>query len=342
MARIGPRILEYILDRRQLITSIGAAVAFGPRLALAQASADRPRRIGLMIAIGQSDPEGQERAQTFVSSLEATGWSPGQNVIVDVDWYSGNAERAQLAARKYVEGQVDVIVVNGTPGMDALRALQTSIPIVFVVVSDPVGAGYVPNLSRPGANITGFSTFEPEIAGKWLQLLLRMAPDLKNVSVLLDPKYTAFNSLWLEIKNTAPAQGIDPHAAFASSLSDIERALEVVWPQQSAGLIVTPSPVNTVNRKRIIEIVNQRRVPAIFPFRFYVRDGALMAYGFNAADQFRRAATYVDRILKGEKAGNLPVQGPIAFEFGINLSTARAMGLTVPQSLLIAADEIVQ
>ena len=146
----------------------------------------------------------------------------------------------------------------------------------------------------------------------------------------------------MEIKNTAPAQGIDPHAAFASSLSEIERALEVVWPQQSAGLIVTPSPVNTVNRKRIIEIVNQRRVPAIFPFRFYVRDGALMAYGFNAADQFRRAATYVDRILKGEKAGNLPVQGPIAFEFGINLSTARAMGLTVPQSLLIAADEIVQ
>ncbi len=317
-------------------------MVFGSPPALAQASADRPKRIGLMIALGENDPEGQKRAETFVRSLEATGWVRGQNVVLDVDWYSGNAQRAQIAAKKYIEDQVDVIVVNGTPGMDALRALQTTIPIVFVVVSDPVGAGYVWNLSRPGANITGFSTFEPEIAGKWLQLLRRMAPDLKNVSVLLDPKYSAFNSLWVEIENTAPAQGIAPHAAFASSLSEIDRALELVSQQESPGLIVSPSPINTVNRKRIIAIVNERRVPAIFPFRFYVRDGALMAYGFNAADQFSRAASYVDRILKGEKPGNLPVQSPIAFEFGINLSTARSMGLTVPQSLLIAADEIVQ
>lgn len=295
-----------------------------------------------MIAIGEADPEGQERVKSFVGSLEKAGWRRGQNVTVDVDWYSGNFQRAQAAAKKYVDGQVDVIVVNGTPGMDALHALRTNIPIVFVVVSDPVGAGYVPNLSRPGANVTGFSTFEPEIAGKWLQLLSRMAPDLKNVSVLLDPKYTAFNSLWLEIESTAPKQGITPHAAFASSLSEIEQALKAVSKQEQPGLVVSPSPVNTVNRKRIISIVNESRVPAIFPFRFYVRDGALMAYGFNAADQFRRAAAYVDRILKGEKPGDLPVQGPISFEFGINLMTAKSMGLTVPQSLLIAADEIVQ
>ncbi|HEY4737894.1 MAG TPA: ABC transporter substrate-binding protein [Xanthobacteraceae bacterium] len=295
-----------------------------------------------MIAIGEADPEGQARVESFVRALEKAGWVRGQNVSIDVEWYSGNFQRALTAAKKYVDDEVDVIVVNGTPGMDALRTLRTSIPIVFVVVSDPVGAGYVPNLSRPGANVTGFSTFEPEIAGKWLQLLSRMAPDLKNVNVLLDPKYTAFNSLWLEIENTAPKQGIIPHPAFASSLSEIERALEDVSKQEQPGLIVSPSPVNTVNRKQIISIVNKRRVPAIFPFRFYVRDGALMAYGFNAADQFRRAAAYADRILKGEKAGDLPVQGPISFEFGINLLTAKSMGLTVPQSLLIAADEIVQ
>ena len=295
-----------------------------------------------MIAIGEADPEGQVRVESFVRALEEAGWARGQNVSIDVEWYSGNSQRALTAAKKYVDDEVDVIVVNGTPGMDALRTLRTSIPIVFVVVSDPVGAGYVPNLSRPGANVTGFSTFEPEIAGKWLQLLSRMAPDLKNVNVLLDPKYTAFNSLWLEIENTAPKQGIIPHPAFASSLSEIERALEDVSKQEQPGLIVSPSPVNTVNRKQIISIVNKRRVPAIFPFRFYVRDGALMAYGFNAADQFRRAAAYADRILKGEKAGDLPVQGPISFEFGINLLTAKSMGLTVPQSLLIAADEIVQ
>ena len=330
------------MDRRQLIISAGTAVVFGPRLAVAQTLADRQRRIGLMIAIGEADPEGQVRVESFVRALEKAGWVRGQNVSIDVEWYSGNFQRALTAAKKYVDDKVDIIVVNGTPGMDALRTLRTSIPIVFVVVSDPVGAGYVPNLSRPGANVTGFSTFEPEIAGKWLQLLSRMAPDLKNVNVLLDPKYTAFNSLWLEIENTAPKQGIIPHPAFASSLSEIERALEDVSKQEQPGLIVSPSPVNTVNRKQIISIVNKRRVPAIFPFRFYVRDGALMAYGFNAADQFRRAAAYADRILKGEKAGDLPVQGPISFEFGINLLTAKSMGLTVPQSLLIAADEIVQ
>jgi putative ABC transport system substrate-binding protein len=213
---------------------------------------------------------------------------------------------------------------------------------VFVVVSDPVGAGYVSNLSRPGANVTGFSTFEPAIAGKWLQLLMEVAPALKHVSMLLDPKFTAFNSLWKAIEEIAPQQGISAHPAYASSLPEIERALDVISKQDATGLIISPSPVNTVNRKRLISIANENRIPAIYPFRFYVRDGALMAYGFNATDQFRRAGTYVDRILKGERAGDLPVQGPSLFEFGINLRTAKAMGLTVPQSLLIAADEIVQ
>ena len=330
------------MNRRQLIMSVGTAVICGPRVALTQTLSDRPRRIGLMIAIGEGDPEAQERLQSFVRSLEKTGWKPGKNVELDVAWYSGSFQRAQAAAKKYVDDHVDVIVVNGTPGMDALRALDTTIPIVFVVVSDPVGAGYVANLSRPGANVTGFSTFEPEIAGKWLQLLRRVAPDLKNVSMLLDPKFTAFNALWREIESTAPAQGVIPHAAFASSLAEIESALKVVSEQEAPGLIVSPSPINTVNRKRIISIVNESRVPAIFPFRFYVQDGALMAYGFNAADQFRRAAEYVSRVLAGEKPGDLPVQGPSLFEFGINLKTAKALGLTVPQSLIIAAEEIVQ
>ncbi len=226
--------------------------------------------------------------------------------------------------------------------MDALRALGTTIPVVFVVVSDPVGAGFVSNLSRPGANVTGFSAFELTIAGKWLQLLTQVTPGLKHVSMLLDPKFTAFNSLWKALEEIAPQQGISAHPAYASSLPEIEHALEVISKQTAAGLIVTPSPVNTVNRKRLISIANESGIPAIFPFRFYVRDGALMAYGFNAADQFARAAAYVDRILKGERPGDLPVQEPRLFEFGINLRTARTMGLTVPQSLLIMADEIVQ
>lgn len=293
--------MERILDRRQLIISVATAVLSGPRVALSQTVAERPKRIGLMIAIGEGDPEAQERLQAFVRSLEKAGWILGRNVEFDVAWYSGDFQRAQAAAKKYVDDQVDIIVVNGTPGMDALRALRTTIPIVFVVVSDPIGAGYVSNLSRPGANVTGFSTFEPEIAGKWLQLLRRVAPNLKNVSMLLDPKFTAFNSLWQEIERTAPNQAVIAHAAFASSLTEIEGAIKIVSEQESPGLIVSPSPINTVNRKRIISMVNESRVPAIFPFRFYVRDGALMAYGFNAADQFRRAADYVSRILREKR-----------------------------------------
>ena len=330
------------MNRRQLMSSLGAMAVIGPQAVLAQPSPSRPQRIGLMMAIAENDPEGLHRVQTFRQSLEAEGWTEGRNVAIEVAWYSGNFQRAQTAAKDFVDRQVDVIVVNGTPGMDALRALGTSIPVVFVVVSDPVGAGYVPNLSRPGANVTGFSTFEPAFAGKWLQLLRQVAPALKHVNMLLDPKFTAFNSLWKSIEDIAPQQGISAHPAYASSLPEIERALDVISKQTAAGLIVTPSPVNTVNRKRLISIANENGIPAIFPFRFYVRDGALMAYGFNAADQFGRAAAYVDRILKGERPGDLPVQEPRLFEFGINLRTARTMGLTVPQSLLIAADEIVQ
>ena len=334
--------MEPTLNRRQFVSSFGALTAIGPQAVLAQPSPGRPRRVGLMMAIAESDPEGQHRAQSFRQSLEETGWVDGRNVAIDVAWYSGDLHRAQTAAKDFADNQVDVIVVNGTPGMDALRTLGTNIPIVFVVVTDPVAAGFVTNLSRPGANVTGFSTFEPEIAGKWLQLLSQMAPDLKNINMLIDPKFTTFNSLWKVVEEIAPKQGMVPHPAYASSLPEIEHALEVISKQPAPGLIVSPSPVNTVNRQRLIALANQNRIPAIFPFRFYVRDGALMAYGFDAADQFKRAATYVGRILKGERTGDLPVQGPSLYEFGINLSTAKAMGLTVPNALLIAANEIVQ
>jgi putative ABC transport system substrate-binding protein len=335
-------IVESRMDRRKLLASLaGAAVAIPGRI-FAQSPSSRPKRVGLMIAIAEGDPEGLRRVESFRQSLEEAGWVDGRNVSIEVNWYRGNFQMAQVAASDFVSRALDVIVVNGTPGMDALREAGARLPVVFVVVSDPVGAGYVSNLSRPGANVTGFSTFEPEMVGKWLQLLKQIAPDLKNVSMLIDPKFTAFNALWEATKSFAPSQGIAAHPAFASSLPDIERELETVSKQESPGLIVSPSPVNTVNRLRVISIANQKRIPAIYPFRFYVQDGALMAYGFNAADQFKRAAGYVNRILNGEKVGDLPVQGPSVFEFGINLKTAKAMGLSVPQSLLIAADEIVE
>jgi putative ABC transport system substrate-binding protein len=180
------------------------------------------------------------------------------------------------------------------------------------------------------------------MAAKWLQILKEVAPGLRNVSMLLDRKFVGFNSLWEAVRDTAPSLGIVPHTAYASSLDDIERNIDSISRQPSPGLIVSPSPINTVNRRRLIQIANDNRIPAIYPFRFYVREGALIAYGFNAADQFRRAGIYADRILKGEKPGDLPVQAPSLFELGINLKTAKGMGLSMPQSLLIAADEIIE
>ena len=295
-----------------------------------------------MVATGENDAEGKLRAETFIRALGEAGWVDGRNVDIDLVWYRGSFPVAQTVAKELVERGAELIVVNGTPGMDAVRALGTSLPVVFVVVSNPVGAGYVANLSRPGANVTGFSTFEPEIAGKWLQLLREVSPGLRNVSMLLDPNFVAFESLLKGIQDIAPTLGIVSHAAFASTLEEIERALEAISKQDAPGLVVSPSPINTVNRQRLILIANEKRIPAIFPFRFYVREGALMAYGFNAADQFRRAGAYVARILQGEKPGDLPVQAPGLFELGVNLRTAKAIGLTMPQSLLVAADEIIE
>jgi putative ABC transport system substrate-binding protein len=312
------------------------------RDAIAQIAQKGPRRIGLMMAVSAEDPEGQARVEAFRQGLRDARLRIGDDVILDVVWYKGDFQVARNEVPTLLDRGAEVLVVNGTPGMDAVRASAPTVPVIFVVVSNPVGAGYVPNLSRPGGNVTGFSTFEPEIVGKWLQLLRQVAPDLKHVSMMLDPKFTAFNALWQTTESMAPQQGLVPHSAFASSLEEIERALAAIAKQDGPGLIVSPSPVNTVNRKRLISIANEMKIPAIYPFRFYVQDGALLAYGFNAADQFKRAAVYASRILKGEKAGDLPVQGPSLFEFGVNLKTAREMGLTVPQPLLIAADEIVQ
>jgi putative ABC transport system substrate-binding protein len=337
--------MECAMNRREIISLLGAAVAIGPASAALAQRPDSPRRVGLMIATGENDAEGKLRVETFIRSLGEAGWVDGRDVIVDVVFFRGSFPVAQTLAKDLVDRGADVLAINGTPGMDAVLRLGVrvaNIPIVFTVVSNPVGAGYVPNLSRPGGNVTGFSTFEPEMAAKWLQLLREVAPGMRNVSMLLDRKFIGFNSLLEEVQKTAPSFGITPHAAWASSLDDIERAIETISKQASPGLIVSPSPINTVNRQRLIQITNDNKIPAIYPFRFYVREGALIAYGFNAADQFKRAGDYVGRILKGENAGDLPVQAPRLFELGINLKTAKAIGLTMPQSLLIAADEVIE
>lgn len=327
------------LDRRQLGISLAGATLLPVSRASAQAAA---RRIGLMMAVSADDAEGMARVDAFRRGLVEAGWGPERGALVDVIWYRGNFQLAEAEARALIARGAEVLVVNGTPGMDAVRGTGTALPTVFVVVSNPVGAGYVPNLPRPGGTITGFSTFEPEMAGKWLQLLRQILPGMKHVNMLLDPNFKGFNSLWQAVEEIAPRHGIVPHAAHASSLAEIESALATIAKQEMPGLIVSPSPVNTVNRGKLIAAANAARIPAIYPFRFYVKDGALIAYGFSASDQFRRAAGYASRILNGEKVGDLPVQAPSVFEFGINLRTAKEMGLTIPAALLVSADEIVE
>jgi putative ABC transport system substrate-binding protein len=328
-------------DRRRFGLMMACAALVPGSIALAQQPQKGPRRIGLMMAVSENDPEGLKRVEAFRKGLDAAGWSVGRDVLIDVVWYKGNFQVAETEARGLLARGVDVFVVNGTPGMDAVRATGTSLPIVFVVVSNPVGAGYVANLSRPGGNITGFSTFEPEMAGKWLQLLRQLSPGMKHVNMLLDPNFKGFNSLWQTVEDLAPRYGIVPHAAHASNLQEIEAALATITKQDAPGLIVSPSPVNTVHLLKLITIANETRIPAVYPFRFYINEGALMAYGFSASDQFGRAAAYASRILRGEKPGDLPVQAPSVFEFGINLRTAKQMGIAVPQALLISADEII-
>jgi putative ABC transport system substrate-binding protein len=338
----GADRMTCIWDRRQLAVSLAAATLLPARNAIAQIGQKQARRIGLMMAVSAEDPEGQARVEALRQGLREARLRIGDDVILDVVWYKGDFQVARNEVAALLERGAEVLVVNGTPGMDAVRASKPTVPVIFVVVSNPVGAGYVPNLSRPGGNVTGFSTFEPEIAGKWLQLLRQLVPGMKNVAMLLDPRFEGFNSLWQAVKDIAPGHGIVPHAAQASSSDEIAAAVAAIAGKEKAALIVSPSPINTVNRQKLIAMANEARLPAIYPFRFYVRDGALIAYGFNAADQFRRAAGYVARVLRGEKAGDLPVQSPRLFELGINLKTARQIGLSVPEALLLAADEIVE
>jgi putative tryptophan/tyrosine transport system substrate-binding protein len=236
-----------------------------------------------------------------------------------------------------------VIVAHGTPALTALHRATRTIPVVFVSVIDPVGAGYVESLALPGANITGFSTFEPEIGGKWLELLKEVAPGLRRVAGILDPGFRGFAGVWRAIENMAPRFGLEVTSLLLHApTDDLESAVDTFAQGPGGGLIVLPTAINAVQRNRIFSLAARNRLPAVYAFRFYATDGGLMSYGIDTVDLFRRGASYVDRILKGEKPADLPVQAPIKFEMVINLKTAKALGLNVPDKLLALADEVVE
>jgi putative tryptophan/tyrosine transport system substrate-binding protein len=330
------------MKRREFIAQFGSAAATWPLAAHAQ-QADGLKRVAVMVGPPESDRDGQARIKAFQQVLQELGWLEGRNIQIEYRWASGEPDRARTHATELVALAPDLIVANGTPALAALHAATHIIPVVFVVVVDPVGAGYIQSLSRPGGNITGFSTFEPEMGTKWLELLKEIAPRLRRVAVISDPNFKGFAALGRAIENMSPRFGLEPTRVVFHQISDkIEPAFATFAEQPDGGLIVIPTAVNTNNRSRIIALAAQHRLPAVYPFRYYATDGGLMCYGFDSTDLWRRGAVYVSRILNGEAPANLPVQTPNRFELILNLKTAKALDLAIPPTLLARADELIE
>jgi putative ABC transport system substrate-binding protein len=317
---------------------IGAAVL--PFAAHAQ-QPERMRRIGVLTGATADDPEAKARNAAFQQQLQQLGWTEKRNVQFDYRFMSGDVDSIRKYAIELVALAPDIIVTSGAATGQVLRATRT-LPIVFVIAPDPVGSGFVDSLSEPGGNATGFMQFEYSLSGKWLELLKQIAPNVVRVAVLRDPDITAGIGQFAVIQSVAPSLGVDVRPVNLRDAAEIERAVTAFARSASGGLIVTGSALSTVHRDLIIALAARYKLPAVYPASYYVTGGGLMSYGPNFIDQYRRAAGYVDRILKGEKPADLPVQAPTRYELFINLKTAKTLGVTVPPSLLATADEMIE
>jgi putative ABC transport system substrate-binding protein len=328
------------MKRREFITLLGGAAAW-PLSARAQSPA--VRRIGVLMGRSANDPEGQKQATALQRGLEELGWSPGRNLEIDYRWPAGNAGLAQASAKELVELRPDILVANSTPSLIAARGATSTIPIVFVAIADPVAQGFVQSLARPGGNMTGFEAEEPSMGAKWVQLLNEIAPRVGPITVIFNPDSAPFSRMFLPSMEAArPAAALELIISPVRNEAEIYRAIVAAGRQPSGGLIVLPDSFLSSRHEMIVALVAKQHLPAIYSVSEFSRSGGLIAYGFDRADQFRRAAAYVDRILKGEKPADLPVQLPTKFQLVINLKTVKALGLTVPQTLLVAADEVIE
>jgi putative ABC transport system substrate-binding protein len=330
------------MKRRGFLYAFGIAVLGWPLVSRAQ-QADRMRRIGVLMGFAAGDAEGLYRARTISQELHALGWTDNHNARIDYRWPGGDAEQIQALARELVSLKPDVLVADGTAAAMALRQATRTIPIVFLIASDPVGLGIVQNLARPGGNATGVFSLEATMGGKWLELLKEIVPDLRRVAVIFNPDTGPLAPLYLHSVETAAtlfsvaATGISVHET-----SDIERAITSVAQERGSGLIVLPDVFTISNRKQIIALTAQQRLPTIYALRYFAADGGLLSYGPSPLGMIRQVGSYVDRILKGESPEDLPVQGPIKFDLVINLKTAKGLGLTIPPTLLATADEVIE
>jgi putative ABC transport system substrate-binding protein len=329
------------MKRRDFITLVGGAAVVWPLAARAQ-QPERTRRLGILMAIAENDPEGQQRVAAFVQGLRELGWTEGGNIHIDYRWAGADVGRIRSAAAELIDLKPDAIVAQTALTVAPLQQMTTSIPIVFLNIVDPVNSGFVASLARPGGNITGFTPAEMSMRGKLLEVLKEVAPAVSRVGVLYNPVQAPQMGQWRAIEAAAPALGVQVSAAGAANADEITHGIEAFANEPGGGMIVLGNPVNDTNRGLIIALMARRLMPAIYAYPHYVREGGLVSYGVDPIDQFHQAATYVDRILKGAKPADLPVQQPTKFDLTVNLKTAKALGLTIPQSLLARADEVIE
>jgi len=327
--------------RREFITLLGGAAAAWPLAARAQQDS-RVRRIGVLMGYAENDPVAKTSVSVFTQALAGLGWTDGRNVRIDLRWSGGDNNRVRALAQELVGLQPDIILAGGTSATIPLQRETRTIPVVFVNVTDPVARGVVPRLERPSGNVTGFTILEASLGGKWLELLSEIAPGLKRAAIMFNPDMAAASAYMPSLETAARSLKVAPTIAPVHSDAEIETVILALGREPGGGLVVMPDAFTQAHRASIILAASGNNVPAVYYTSEIARDGGLLSYGADQVDLFRRAASYVDRILRGEKPGDLPVQLPTRFEMAVNLKTAKALGLTVPQSILLRADEVIE
>ena len=331
------------IPRRAFMGLLAGCLLSAPLAARAQQS-ERMRRIGVLIGYAESDRQGQAYIAAFRDGLQKLGWTEGRNIRIDTRWVApGDAKSRQSSAKELVALLTDLILSHCTPNTATFLQQTRTIPIVFAAVSDPLGQGFVANFAQPGGNVTGFMNMEPTMAGKWMELLREIAPRVARVGLLFNPATAPYAESWLNpFKAAAASFGVQGVAAPVHGASELDTAVAAQASQPNGALIVMPDTFTTAHRAQITALAARHSLPAVYPFRFFAEDGGLLSYGTDLVHDFRRAATYADRILKGAKPIELPVQAPVKFELVINLKTAKALGLTIPPSLLQRADQVIE
>jgi putative ABC transport system substrate-binding protein len=327
-------------SRREFITLLGGAAAW-PLTARGQ-QPERLRRIGVLMNLAADDPQSPVRIAALLQGLQELGWADGRNMRLEYRWGANDVERSRRFAAEMVAFRPEVILASGSPSVGALQQVTRTVPIVFVAVIDPVGSGFVDSLAQPGGNITGFTLFEFGVSGKWLELLKEVAPRVTRVGVLRDPALASGGGQLGAIQSVAPSFRVEVNPVNVRDAAEIERGITAFARSANGGLIVTGSTLATVHRDLIVTLAARHRLPSVYPQRYYVSDGGLMSYGADTTNPYRRTAGYIDRILKGEKPADLPVQAPTKYELVINLKTAKALGLMVPDAVLARADEVIE